>query len=128
MRKANLILYTFSAADPLVKSRLLQCYCLSLYGCSLWNISCPSLRTIEVSFKLITFLGKSGGCCKIATQESYILLLIFPVSSMLFFLGLLRYVQALFPVLRRLFVLFSWMLACSFTLRPDITFCTVTSM
>ena len=29
IRKANLMLYTFSAADPVVKSRLLQSYCLN---------------------------------------------------------------------------------------------------
>ena len=39
VRKANLMMHTFSAAGPLVKSRLLQLYCLSLYGCSLWNLS-----------------------------------------------------------------------------------------
>ena len=35
VRKANLMLHTFSAADPLVKSCLFKLYCLSLYGCSL---------------------------------------------------------------------------------------------
>ena len=40
VRKANLMMHTFSAADPPVKSCLLQFYCLSLYGCSLWNLSC----------------------------------------------------------------------------------------
>ncbi len=53
IKKANLMLYTFSVADPLVKTRLLQCYCLSLFGCALWNLSCPALSTIEVSFNNI---------------------------------------------------------------------------
>ena len=39
--------------DPLVKSCLLKFYCLSLYGCSLWNLSCHSLCSIEVSFNNI---------------------------------------------------------------------------
>ena len=38
VRKANLLLHTFSAADPLVKSCLFKFYCLSLYSCSLWNL------------------------------------------------------------------------------------------
>lgn len=50
---ANLMLYTFSAADPSVKSRLLQTYCLSLYGCSLWNLSCQSLNSVKISFNNI---------------------------------------------------------------------------
>ena len=33
VRKANLMLHTFSAADPSVKSSLLKLYCLSLYDC-----------------------------------------------------------------------------------------------
>ena len=53
VRKANLMMHTFSAADPLVKSRLLQLYCLSLYGCSLWNLSCHSLYSVEISFNNI---------------------------------------------------------------------------
>ena len=41
------------SVDPLVKSCLLKFYCLSLYGCSLWNLSCRSLCSIEVSFNNI---------------------------------------------------------------------------
>ena len=48
-KKANLMLYTFSAADPVVKSRLLQSYCLSLYGCSLWDLSCASIHALKPS-------------------------------------------------------------------------------
>ena len=47
------MLHTFSAADPSVKSRLLKFYCLSLFGCSLWNLSYHSLCSIEVSFNNI---------------------------------------------------------------------------
>ena len=53
VRKANLMLHAFSAADPSVKSSLLKLYCLSLYGCSLWNLSCRSICTIEISFNNI---------------------------------------------------------------------------
>ena len=53
VRKANLMLCTFSAVDPVVKTRLLQSYCLALYDCSLWKLSCSSIRSIEVSFNNI---------------------------------------------------------------------------
>ena len=53
IRKANLMLYTFSVADPVFKSRLLQSFCLSLYGCALWNLSCFSIHSIEVAFNTI---------------------------------------------------------------------------
>ena len=42
-----------TAADPTVKTRLLQSYCLSLYGCALWNLSCPAIHSLEVSFNNI---------------------------------------------------------------------------
>ncbi len=53
VKKVNLMLITFSAANPLDTSRRLQSFCLSLYGCSLWNCECPSIRSIEVSFNNI---------------------------------------------------------------------------
>ena len=43
-RKVNSILFTFSAADPFVKSFLVTIYCLSLYGCPLWALNSPSLK------------------------------------------------------------------------------------
>ena len=47
------MLITFAATDPLVKSRLLQYYCLSLYGCAIWNLSSPALHSLEVAFNNI---------------------------------------------------------------------------
>ena len=52
------MLHTFSAADPLVKSCLFKLYCLSLYGCSLWNLSCHSLCSMKSPS--ITFFNASG--------------------------------------------------------------------
>ena len=61
IRKANCMLHLFSGVDPLVKTKLLQCYCLSMYGCVTWNLSSKSLRFIEVAFNklilLCTFIG-----------------------------------------------------------------------
>ena len=52
VRKANCMLRSFAGADSIVKTKLLQVYCLALYGSALWNIS-SSLKTIEVAFNNI---------------------------------------------------------------------------
>jgi len=53
IKKANCMLYTFSAADAPTKTRLLQSYCLSLYGSALWNLACCELQSLEVAFNKI---------------------------------------------------------------------------
>ncbi len=53
IKKANCMLHTFAAADAATKTKLLQAYCLSLYGAALWNLSCKEIRTIEVAFNKI---------------------------------------------------------------------------
>ena len=52
-RKANFVLCTFHAADPFVKTFLLQSYCLSLYGCCLWSLNSPSINLIEIALNKI---------------------------------------------------------------------------
>ena len=52
-RKANFVLCTFHAADPFVKTFLLQSYCLSLYGCCLWSLNSPSISLIEIALNKI---------------------------------------------------------------------------
>ena len=52
-RKANSVLCKFSAVDPFTKCFLIKTYCLSLYGCSLWSLSSPSIRIIQVALKLL---------------------------------------------------------------------------
>ena len=51
--KANCMLQFFAGADAIVKTKLLQVYCLALYGSALWNISSSSLKTIEVALNNI---------------------------------------------------------------------------
>ena len=53
VRKANCMLRSFAGADPIVKTKLLQVYCLAIYGSTLWNISSSSLKTIEMAFNNI---------------------------------------------------------------------------
>ena len=56
VRKANLMLHTFSAADPLVKSCLFKFYCLSLYACG----TSPVTHSALLKFLSITFFNTSG--------------------------------------------------------------------
>ena len=48
-RKANCVLYKFTAVDPFIKSYLLKSYCLSLYGFPLWCLSSPSIKLIDIA-------------------------------------------------------------------------------
>ena len=53
VRKANCMLHSFSPCNPLVKTKLFDSFCLSLYGSALWFSSSPELRSLEVSFNNI---------------------------------------------------------------------------
>jgi len=44
--QVNSVLCTFREVDPLVKLRLLQNYCMSLYGCELWQLRHASIENI----------------------------------------------------------------------------------
>ena len=98
-RKANLMIYTFSAADPAVKSHLLQSYCLSLYGSALWKLPFTQSRSL-----LTTYSDASGIFNAIATPEFYTLLLACPVCLMLSFLGQHPFCQLPSPALLALIV------------------------
>ena len=52
-KKANVVLSTFSACDPHVKTVLFSSHCLSLYGGVLWDISCNQIKSLEVAFNNI---------------------------------------------------------------------------
>ena len=45
------ILATSSNLGPEMCTFLFHAHCMSLYGCALWKLSSPSLRTLEVTFK-----------------------------------------------------------------------------
>ena len=53
VKKANIILSTFSLCDPHVKTVLFNSHCLSLYGGALWDITCRQLTSLEVAFNNI---------------------------------------------------------------------------
>ena len=53
IRKANSLLCSFSNLSPIVLTYLFHSFCLSLYGCALWNISSKCLKTLEISFNKI---------------------------------------------------------------------------
>ena len=56
VRKANCLFASFPRVRSPILSRLFQSYCLSLYGSSLWSLSSPFLRNIEVAFNSIWHL------------------------------------------------------------------------
>ena len=56
--RSNCILQTFTGVYPFVKTKLLNAFCLSLYGFSQWKLSCKSI-SIKKSLS-IKCLGRSG--------------------------------------------------------------------
>ena len=60
VRKANCLLVSFPRVGCSILTRLFHSYCLALYGCSLWSLSCPTLRNLEVAFnKIFVYLVPS---------------------------------------------------------------------
>lgn len=53
IRQANCVFHTFRGIDPAVLSRLFHSYCMSLYGCAVWNLACKGIRTVEVALNNI---------------------------------------------------------------------------
>ena len=51
--KANSILCTFHCADPVVKTFLIQSFCLSLYGGILWKLNTSGINRLEVALNKI---------------------------------------------------------------------------
>ena len=52
-RKSNYLLSTFSSCDLLVKTKLEDSHCLSLYGSVLWNMGNKQIKSLEVIFNNI---------------------------------------------------------------------------
>ena len=52
-RRANCLLSTFYAANPVLKTFLFRTFCLFLYGSALWCLSSSGLRSLEVAFNNI---------------------------------------------------------------------------
>ena len=53
IKKANHMLHTFSSCDKYTKTKFFQSFCLSLPGCALWKLSCPQIKSLEVTFNYI---------------------------------------------------------------------------
>ena len=53
IKKANFVLNIFSCADVSIKCKLLKSYCLSLYGCPLWNLSSSTINLINIAYNKI---------------------------------------------------------------------------
>ena len=46
-KQANGILFRFGFYDPIVQTRLLLNYCMSLYGCALWSLNCNEIKQLN---------------------------------------------------------------------------------
>ena len=53
VRKANCLFATFPRVGPFILTRLFQSYCMSLYGSSLWALSCPAIHNLEIAYNKI---------------------------------------------------------------------------
>ena len=49
-KQANGILFRFGFCDPIVQTRLLLNYSMSLYGCALWPLNCNEIKHLDVCF------------------------------------------------------------------------------
>ena len=80
-RKANFVLCTFKSADPFVKCFLIKAYCLSLYDCTLWSLSCKSLLQVAINnvFKKVWNLP-----FKSHTAIVHCVSRIFPICNLIF--------------------------------------------
>ena len=79
--KANSMLCSFSSCNPLVITKLLRSFCLSLYGSSLWFSSSPELRSLETTFN--KSFGGSGLFLGCAILAYFIVLLSWTASTTL---------------------------------------------
>ena len=118
IRKANCLLASFPGIGPAILSRLFQSYCLV-------RVSGPCLLLLYAILRwhLTKFCVRSGACIIVVTQQLYILLRIYLVSSMLCSTDVILCVLLLRNVLPLWFVLFSVTLLLFRTLSVVIIPC-----
>ena len=51
-KQANGILFRFGFCDPIVQTRVLLSYCMSLYGCALWSLNCSEIKHLDVCLNM----------------------------------------------------------------------------
>ena len=106
--RSNCILQTFTGVYPFVKTKLLNAFCLSLYGFSQWKLSCKSI-SVKKSLS-IKCLGRSGIYHGTHTQLLCTALPGFTASSVLSILDQESYFIVPSVPLYQLFGVFSWIL------------------
>ena len=57
IRRANCLLLNFGVCSAVMKSTLLQSFCMSFNGAALWKLACPELHSLDVAFKFCTEFG-----------------------------------------------------------------------
>ena len=66
-RKANHMLTIFMPCDSYTKTKLMQSFCLSLYGASLWKAYSPEMRSLETAYNnLLRRIWSLPRCCHTA--------------------------------------------------------------
>ena len=129
--RSNRMLQTFTGVYPFVKTKLLNAFCLSLYGSSLWKLSCKSISIIEVSLnkvlRKVWHLPRNSHTAivhctarlysiflmlSILGQESYFIVPFVPLHQLfdVSILGQESYFIVPFVPLHQLFDVFSWIL------------------
>ena len=57
-KQTNAFLFRFGFCDPVVQTRLLLNYCMSLYGCALWSLNySEKIKNLDVCLKSFTTVG-----------------------------------------------------------------------
>ena len=109
VRKANGILIKFEFCDPFILTKLLTCFCLSLYGCALWSLDSRAIKH-RMSVK-ITAYGVSGLYRGIVTLVFFMQFLVVIVCLILVINIFVICIGQLLIVAIFLYVLFSSLLA-----------------
>lgn len=64
IRRANGVLLRFGFCSPKVLTRLLRSYCMSFYGCALWELNSKSIKCLEVCMnKVLRRIWSLPYCC-----------------------------------------------------------------
>ena len=107
VRKANGILIKFGFCEPFILTKLLTCFCLSLYGCALWSLDSRAIKHLDVSINnCLRRIWSLPRNCHTSTQYLVVIVcLILVINLFVICFGQLLIVAIL------LYVLFSNLLA-----------------
>ena len=76
VRKANGILIKFGFCDPFILTKLLTCFCLSLYGCALWSLDSRAIKHLDVSINVYSISGLYRGIVTLVSFTQYLVVIV----------------------------------------------------